>query len=281
MLTQLSVQIFREESLFSQRDLIKDPASSDEDFYTECIQELVAPINKEIDLNAYSRKPLDNLIAQLQSKVVYVAFNKTFECTWLSKLSQMVFSERDCPKSIFCILIRELTVDLSDWFRLSAYSSLNLIGPLLGSHTLKKLAGVVQVEGRKQYDQLEWVQEGRTASLLYLYFYAEIFNIDNIQRLCNEQLSPSHWIKGESERNLKEWTKISALLKEYCYYDVQNMVDGVNWLKKQYAANKASLVSQTEILSTVAWLKSLSATQLEKLLGSYIGLQDAPRESRS
>lgn len=242
-LTQLSLQIFRGKELYLKENLILEGKEELEEFERELILKLATPLSQLV---------LE--LKELKKKVVYISFNKTFECEWLKKLFDK-YQEKDRNLAILVQFIQLLTIDLSDWFKCSKNLSLNLIGPLEGAHSLKKLTKLV---AEKKYSEIEMVQEGRTAQLLYFYFYL----LED--PLSNKHLAPNSWIvKKRGPSPLKEQ------LKEYCELDVENMVLAVNWLKKEYKSQKDQLVSQEDILSFISYLKSQPPSDLAKLIKNY------------
>ncbi|RAO95086.1 hypothetical protein DNK47_01615 [Mycoplasma wenyonii] len=243
-LTQLSLQIFQGKNLYLKENLILEDKEKLEEFEQLIITKLAYPI-LQLNWNFELAK----------QKIVYISFNKTFECEWLSKLSQK-YKEKEEKLSRLAEWIRLLTIDLSDWFRFSKNLVLNLIGPLEGAHSLKKLTKLVS---KKQYSEIELVQDGRTAQLLYFFFYLSEDQLDN------QHLTSNNWvIPKESTFSLREQ------LKEYCELDVENMVLAVKWLEQQYKRQEECLVYQNCLLQFTSWFKSRSYLALSELIKDYI-----------
>lgn len=248
-LTQLSLQIFQGKNCYLKENLILEDKENLSEFEKQIILKLSCPI-LEMNLNLDAKSW--NLAKQ---KIVYISFNKTFECEWLSKLSQK-YKNIEENLSNLAHWIQLLTIDLSDWFKFSKNLVLNLIGPLEGAHSLKKLTKLVS---KKKYSDIEFVQDGRTAQLLYFFFYLRE------DKLENKHLASVHWvIQQEKSFSLKEQ------FKEYCELDVENMVLAVKWLKKQYQKQKGKLVYQKYILQFTDWFKSRNCLALSQLIKSYI-----------
>ncbi|AGX89024.1 DUF2779 domain-containing protein [Mycoplasma parvum] len=267
MLTQTSLQVFKEKELIIKKDLIFDPETSSNIFEEKCILELAQPIIESIGLQELEEKNYESLYQKVSKKIVYIAFNKTFETQWLKKLSDRmdIFSKK--TSSILALLIKDLTIDLCDWFIFSKNKSLNLIGELQGTHSLKRLSTKV-LKNMKQYSSLEHVQEGRGAQFVFLYYFF-IFKYQGFSKdLSNESLSPKYWIKDYSDRLKKIWNNIQTYLTEYCSLDVQAMVWAVNWLNENY--EKEKLVSQELILNFITWIKSKNNLEMKNLIIDFL-----------
>ncbi|AFO51960.1 hypothetical protein MHLP_01900 [Candidatus Mycoplasma haematolamae str. Purdue] len=284
MLTQMSLQIYCKEELILSEDLIFDPREVEDPevfnvfsapkkegtkdtFDEQCIYKLATPFFKLLKSEDW-RAEEKAIYKKLQGKVVFVSFNKTFECEWLKRLAAR-YEKYNPEASLLALLVKNLTIDLSDWFKFSRNLSLNLIGEMMGAHNLKKLSQLV-AGNIKQYSELDWARDGRTAQQLYYYYFSEIFNFGNIQELPNEDLAPSEWRRDYLTNLDESWRKISSYLTEYCALDVQNMIEGVNWLIEKYEENKEFLLPKDEILEFISWFKTRNAEQLGDLILDYV-----------
>ncbi|WP_144079563.1 DUF2779 domain-containing protein [Mycoplasma ovis] len=248
-LTQLSIQIFSDKNLYLKENLILESKDVLEDFEKQIIYKLAIPLLK------YESNSENEDLEYLKKRIVYISFNKSFECEWLKRLAEK-YKQKNQELYVFSNLIKSLTMDLSDWFKFSKNLSLNLISPLGGAHSLKKLTKLV---AEKKYSEIELVQEGRAAQLLFFYFYL----LED--KLSNHHLSSKHWIIKENNSSpLKEQ------LKEYCELDVENMVLAVKWLEKEYKNQEGSLVNQRDILSFISWIKDQKACVFNILIQDYI-----------
>ncbi|ADX98035.1 DUF2779 domain-containing protein [Mycoplasma suis] len=271
MLTQASFQIYQLNNLVVKEDLIFNPEKDYSSFEEECVIGLARPliiitIMSGINLKEFNSENLLSLSEKLSKQVVYIAFNKTFECTWLQKLAERMTKSEN---SILSLLIKDLTVDLCDWFIFSKNKSLNLIGELQGTHSLKRLSTKV-LKDMKQYSSLECVQEGRGAQFLFLYYFFILKYQGFSKTLLNDELSPKHWVKDYKEKLSKTWENIKRYLTEYCSLDVQGMVWAVDWLRHKYESEK--LVDRELIQDFISWIKAKNPSELKILISEYLAL---------